>query len=1219
VASKLQVGRYIVLIILVVGLVLAKIAYEASFESSNGPYDVVYGKMATQEEIIQRDKERRLAARQAAAERPPPPDPATIHGIERSAWRGQPSAWIAKQRGAALNTLSRTDVGLLVLPVQGDKNAFDPIERSLLARYVADRIETGTSLSIADPSAVFRFLGRHNSLFSREDVLKLVDVTRAERVLELHASHDRRGMWRLDATVWSVGSDDDGVAKAWESLHFGDASPPSVSIDQILDEVVEFATGETPVSNRKKYNFSPEEFQFPDTLGELIDRSHSSPLYAAAYLQMFGSLHPRGDFNQTRHELYERSLVLLRHVSPDSDYYAYFLARALAYLGRRPAAVKVLEAAINRDERALQAALDGNLPTLRKRVEGAGTSILDFMALRDLQVIEWRYDQRQDHRVEQTLLKLNSVWAAFIDRSLSDYAQWARYSLSGINASLDELIPDAGGKSGSAVAAQLASRGFIDELALTGHLWRRATHFLSIVSPQPGAVRTRFAASGSDVAELAMAIAVANHLREVDEDLRVRSLPEAALAELSRFEPIFSGHPEAELLKASALTEMIEEVPRTEVSKLEVAAADAKLNGLAWSGSLTEKGIEVIRNYEQILWSSSIKPTDRVSGTGFARYSRRYFEWPHNQNWFPQISALEVRDDGFSKCIEYTWTQFECVWWAIERSQRLPNMPPNARQVLLDSVAHRFTGHPRRKQFELWEARSSSSEDSEELLLRAAIDQGNKDWSMFYALGRIQFRRGDYNAAATTWRSFPDFSSSSEYRSLASSNRAIVAGSNLYWIGQHEEAIKLLQVAAAGGSGADAVMQARQRLALIAGDMRGAEHWAAERVRRYKNATAKRDLMQLQHIQGKSGLAWVAFDQQLAEDPGVNMWSGALVGHRVEGATMQDIFDWTASSPARQTGTADSFYGSVKIRVAPRYIVLTGLLDRRPEPDFAELVRNAYPRGTRARKRAVSANLQAYVDPAWLSEMRPDNQSQHDYPYERLAAAMAAFLRSDHEAALTLFNEVAYYNGIAEHLPYMAYSAAATGKAEHIRSALAKVESQLEVKRLAEGFTRSNRGYRFNEDLTYAVLASFENDHDSALEYLNAALNNRPYLDDRTIFPMYEIVDLADRLYERTGVDGYRDFALDVSRRHTVVLPMYAWAYFVVAKYSDSKTERVWATASGLHLDKLSERGKSLPKDLLEEANDFLESSGPPYLERPKRQLPRQELPPMNPKEGVVG
>nr|MDJ0701416.1 hypothetical protein [Woeseiaceae bacterium] len=60
----------------------------------------------------------------------------------------------------------------------------------------------------------------------------------------------------------------------------------------------------------------------------------------------------------------------------------------------------------------------------------------------------------------------------------------------------------------------------------------------------------------------------------------------------------------------------------------------------------------------------------------------------------------------------------------------------------------------------------------------------------------------------------------------------------------------------------------------------------------------------------------------------------------------------------------------------------------------------------------------------------------------------------------------------------------------------------------------------------------------------------------------------------------------------------YAWAYYVVAEYSDSSAERVDAAASGLKLDPLSHRGSKLSPELLDKAREVLETRGAPYLHR---------------------
>ena len=349
------------------------------------------------------------------------------------------------------------------------------------------------------------------------------------------------------------------------------------------------------------------------------------------------------------------------------------------------------------------------------------------------------------------------------------------------------------------------------------------------------------------------------------------------------------------------------------------------------------------------------------------------------------------------------------------------------------------------------------------------------------------------------------------------------------------------------------------------------------------------------------------------------MWSGALVGHRMASATTADIAEWIQSSDTRKAAVAKMEHSHQSVDLAPRYLLLAGTMDRVPGPQLVKTVSEAH---TRARptylyredprrtengavivlSSFVRADNEFYRHDDLVPSPRDQRHAESDQELENrftmLADAMTAFLNEDLDQSFELFNETAYYYYLDEYLPYYAFSAAAIGRAQHIPAALSAREQKLKEIRQKEKFDSSERGYRFDEDLAYAVLAAFEDRHEAAIWYLKDALNNRPYIDDRAVYPMYQVVDLADRLYERTGEDAYREFALDLSRRHTVVLPMYSWAYFVVAKYSQSLVERINATASGLKLDPLSHRATQLPQDLIDEARNVLDTSGAPYLNR---------------------
>lgn len=969
----------------------------------------------------------------------------------------------------------------------------------------------------------------------------------------------------------------------------------------------------------ERARFKASDLAFPDTVDELISRSQRSPLHSAAYLQLVAALHPRGDYNEVRNALYERSLVELQRVSAKAPFYRYFKARALANLNRRPAAIVTLGDPENKYETALLEALNGNLPELTKLVADSGGSGMDFLMFKDYQRVRNYYSDESEEPVDKFTAQ-NPNWAPFIQRAIRDYDYWARYSAASVKLGLEALMPADIASMETHLSGQLAVGEAPREPEVIRLVWNHIAEFSRDTT-------TKWLASDDlhtilsplDVLELAETTVVANHLRAVEVDLDRRGLPDAALRKLASLESVLSGHPEVTFLRARSLNAKAEKSNNADEKRnLWSQAARASLNAHAWSGPLTDAGVATTRDYRTLLQMFDRAP-EGLTYPPLAGYSRRYFEWPRAQGWFVSFASAEVGAGALQDCIDYTWTQFRCVRFNIDRESRRSDDPSAVRDRILKQNSHRFNGHPYKVEFDIEHARSSDDRDAELRLLEEQVNSGSTDWSMYYTLGRIYKRRGDYEEARDVWLRYPDFDTGDEPIDISAANYAGVAGAMLFWIGQHELATPLLEISASSRSGNAESMSATARLALIEGDLATAAEWSAARVRRYQSSYGLRDLLQILHITDQGETAWQIFDQVQANLQNTQMWSGALVGHRREGATISDISAWLAAAQDRYTAVAAG-EDRQSIDLAQRYLLLAGTMDRRPGPELIESIAAA-PTRRRPRYFHRSHDMETENGPVYgeyatvtyatgeythdrhlpnpPSERHLAHASETDTRYEMLSEAMTEFLNDDHESAYRLFNNTAYFYQLDEFLPYHAFSASVLGKADHILSALEKREWKLEKARKEEDFDSSNLGYRFDEDLTYGVIAALSGNHTEAITRLNAALNNRPYLNGRVVFPMYQLVDIADRLYEKTGKDGYRDFALELSRRHTVILPMYSWAYFVVAKYSDSQIDRRNAAASGLWLDPLSDRGRQLPKELKEEAQKLLDSSGPPFMRTP--------------------
>ena len=1140
-------------------------------------------------------------------------------------WEPSRSDWLLTERNTASNTLRGRRADILVTPVQGGENTFDAIERSLITHLITDAIANSTSSVVANSSFVIRYLGLNRYHYSQDEINEIANASGANSIVTIQASYEEIGSFTLTANVIDKVRQSTVRSREWTNLSFSDDEPPVVAIRKILDELVEFSAGAKLSLKPRRFDLDIENMMFGESIDDFTSAAQESPLASAAYLQLLGMLHPRGSFNESRNDLFERSLVELYKVSPGSPNYNYLLARAFAYLDRRPAAISIIGKPNDIYERALLAALNGDLPTLRNEIALMPISAFSLMSWRDLLEIESRYrDQRVYEELEQ-FYSLSQAWGPFIYRSLIDSSLWANFSPLTPKVGLDLLLPTKVSTAESFLASSSATDEIPSEKDLSELLWEHigeleVREFPDWAKDPSISIRpSRF-----DVVNLARSVGTANHLRRIEDHLSKRGSAEAAIRDLAVNEIRFAGHPAVTLMKARALTKLAQSSNTADGQSMRRQASVLSLNGFAWTGQLTADALLVADLYESHLRDNNIDvPHDDNQMQQRLREEKRVGEWPRSSEWHVSMFKTEATAELLDICLNYTWTKFDCLDYRLDTYRRSIDMRIGGnpqrfaphREKFLSGYRHRFAGHPSRVVHDIQTARLAPDIESEVQQLRTIIDSGATQWAIYYELGRTLKRNGDYSAAQEVFLSYPKFREFNSNNALGNSNNAYDAGSMLYWIGQYELAIPLFELSANSGTNSAGDYASAARIALIERDFESAAQFSAQRVRQYGSNYAIRDLQQILHLLGASDSAWSIFDQAQSGNQDAQMWSGALVGHRRSAASIDDVAAWLSESDARKTAHMRDPVGSDgRISLAQRYIFMHGTMDRIADQKLLDTMAkfryrtpqtyklstlrsqpNAKPIGSVRQGRAsyrkddlIHAPASGY--PAEDGEIIP-------LRFEMLAEAMMAFHEADHQAAFEAFDRTARFYLLDEYLPYYAFSAALTNNAEHLPAALARRERGFQSRKFREKTTESDLGYRFDEDLTTAVLAGLDGKHVRATEFLNRALNNRPYIEERTVYPYYQVVEMAILLYRQTDKIAYKELALDLARRHTVVLPMYAWAHFVVAKLSSSELERIESAASGFYLDPLSHRGTQLPPDVVRAAKAHLTNHGAPLFD----------------------
>ncbi len=435
-----------------------------------------------------------------------------------------------------------------------------------------------------------------------------------------------------------------------------------------------------------------------------------------------------------------------------------------------------------------------------------------------------------------------------------------------------------------------------------------------------------------------------------------------------------------------------------------------------------------------------------------------------------------------------------------------------------------------------------------------AIDEGTTEWAPYEYVGRIQLERGDYAEALSTYMSYPGFDAEDGYNRVQLSNQAYIAGSMLFWRGAHEQARPLLQLAAGYRTGSGGSLGGEMRVALLDGDFVGAARIALRRVRRYGDSYAHRDFMMLLHLLGYHEQAWAAFDSMLPRMAKPHIWTAAFVGHRIQGASSEEIRAWLESKAALAAGHAGH-------SLPARYAVMALLLDRGPDPGaatFAEQLAVEYP---------------PHLDQPF--QERP-GANVGDF-----ANGYSALVSKDYEGAYDHLSRLFTRPMFAppQALPYLAWAAVKAGKVGEIENALSRLED--------------SESFEFDYLLATTFISAGQGRHQEAVSRLREAFGVHPYTDTRSVFVWYQLVETCEWLYEDAGVDAYRELALDWARRHQAIQPMFAWAYAVEAKYTEDPDRRRTALGYAIYLDRHSRRLDEFTDAELEAAERYFETLNP--------------------------
>ncbi len=1104
------------------------------------------------------------------------PDDITMAGMKAPYPK---SEWLESEKEFNCELLKKSSYDVLVVPFQVQGYAIDRVGRSLMARYLTDRISLTTKAKIPDTTLVARALGENDRRYDEKRIYDLADDLKVRVLIRGYVGHNRDEKMRLTFLV----QERDGINKLspetktvrlnWEDIPFSDTNLPSEAFLKILDKIMSKMPFRTVNSVRVNKYDKAGDIPLPENISSMVASKDTPPVINAFYLQFLGMLYP--EQTTAREHVFERSLAALSGISPESPDYPLLKARAYYYLHRRPAALSALGDPSVPEGKAFQAVLNGNLPELEKwtnEIQSPFLKLLSHIDLDDLKTLYGQAVQRETY--EKIAKELPDDLAMLTINRMHVDDGWFVLSNLEVKNRMDEVFPVEGFTANdlftsNAVIGESPSPGDEIDLSVYNHYHRYLLKFGDKIC----CMNRNGSISEMDYLDLLYAVGESDLLRMVHKQLRTLGLPEDAMNILDKVEAVYRGHPGFTNVRIVTLRKLSEKNHGQARDNMIRRYEESAYNVYLWAQGQTPESANLLGFGDS--W-----PTKQEYLFYEADYPRRYY-WPVLKGDRTKYKESFLKDNIYSFIPDSTKNDIQngqialqyscCSMTPLENLKNafmyIKNLNKDfEKQIdidiaeLLKSNENRFVGHPAYN--ELFQTAATEKRDIKKEL-EANISSNPLTWQPYFELGKLYLREGDFKKALVTFQRYPLFRGQNEQNMVEMSNNAHEAGLELFWNSAVDESIPLLKLAANSDTGSGAEMASAQMLALLEGDYQQAAFHSMQIVQRYGGSRyTTSNYSEYLHLFGYHNEAWALFNTGNIESLSPDIWQAVFVGQRMESRSSKEIADWISREGMRE----------VPFEYVARHVFMAFVLDRKLDIGSLTMIKGLnLPDGEGRRKSERFRTM-----------------------YSEFAEALYHVRQGEFDRAFDLFKKYlfSFHSEIRESaLPYLYLSAVKSGRLTELEEHLSNYVSNY-----------TSPGNEFASHLSWAYVSGVKGEHERAMQHLRSASYQIPFTGKRPIFGWYQLVETCEWLYENSKKDEYRAQALRWAKIHQRIKPMFAWAYAVEAKYTDSDTDRVRALAIALYLDEQSERISGFSGPMRDQAIKWLNEHNP-FTSEPQPKL----------------
>jgi hypothetical protein len=1103
--------------------------------------------------------------------RTPNPTAATDSGMLGlpSGYRPSVSPWDSAEKARYRALFPENSFEVLIVPFQVSKFALDRSTRSLMFAQLSMAVRE-SGIAVPDPYLVLRALGENRRQFKPEEVYEFARHLGAKRVIWTYAGHDRKNSMSMEFRIkdrerdGGFGEPSIRSAGSFDKIPFTAESPPIVAYQLLLPQIVE-RLGYKPRAPAAKRASQFDALALPASPSAMV-AEQADPAKDAYYFLTFAALTP-ASAQRTRERFVEKAFLAALPLAEDYPDFRLLRARTFMLMGLRPAALHALGPASTEEEKALAAMLNGNLPQVADATVHVKPMLKKILAELDFARIRTEYGDDNNGTRAAALKRLappGTIWPLFVDRALSDGDFWKQFDNFALKELLDAEFPiqgftAAGIVGGSvAVADQAKLRSSID-FSVYNHvkqaLEKEAAQLCCVTDPAH--------LSTLDYFDLVEAIGFDNLGRRANLRINVQGSSQDGLAELARLESVYKGHPHFSLLRAQA--------ERSVARKADGAAKEGLLRSAfanAFDAFYGEQG-------QTADAADAFNLIQALNRKDFGDFNNVYVSDIPFRSFYPtwEYANTDLALKSARAALENSTFDGQPVYdfgaMLAEQQQKDAEFGE-----ILKSLEGRYAGYTYLSVLRGDVNIRLGNIAQAEAEYREAIKSQRLPWQAYKALAHLMFWQGRVEESAKLLRGYPGFAPGADVERVELANEAFQAASDYYSNGDFELARPFYAISAKLGTGAASSMTSEARLKLLAGDYAGSLQGTYARATRYGDPAAYRDYLSFLHVAGYSKEAWDGFNVLVRQQSQPDIWESALVGHRLAGASEQEMLAWAGQDALRSVVEYTSY--------SARYLLRAAVTDRVPAESTAVSIgkvdRPAWKvAGTYNYTVKDSADgLKHYVlgpvgkesnflQPG-LFEQSQKTRVKSDLEY--FARGYRLLRTGDYEGARVVLEEAATLfdltqNSMGHMLPYLAFAAAKSTNTVAVESAMARFKPMEQ---------------NFDYFLAKAVMLGIAQKPDEAIPMLKLAQVRRPFSEYRAMHPDYEYAELVELLFESTGNVRYRNLVLDWVRKCEKKQPWYSWAYAMDAKLSADGADRRRAIAMAYYLDGNSERLKGFQK-----------------------------------------